>query len=144
LIVLLVDVGLTLRGQPAAYWAGDYARTTEGAPFYRMLYAWRPAAAVCGYLLWAGLLGGLLILLPEVLAVVLTIAVVIGPTVGAYSWLQVMLFRAGPTGWYQAANGLFLWSALTAGVGVRWAIRSVAPRGASGLEWRGPSGCGGS
>ncbi|HKA86706.1 MAG TPA: hypothetical protein VKE22_03535, partial [Haliangiales bacterium] len=62
LFALLLDDGLTLHGQPAEYWAGDYAQTTEGAPFYRKLYAWHPAAAVCGHLVWAGLLGGLLVL----------------------------------------------------------------------------------
>src|SRR5262245_11645134 len=87
LFALLLDNGLTLHGQPAEYWAGDHSQTTEGAPFYRKLYVWHPAAAVCGYLVWAGLLGGLLILLPEVLAVVLSIAVVFGHTAGAYTWI---------------------------------------------------------
>src|SRR5206468_8139553 len=104
---------------------------------YRQLYAWHPVAAVCGHLIWAGLLVGLLLLLPEVLAVVLAIAVVFGHTAGAYTWIQGMLLRAhGPaaTGWYQAANGMFLLSALAVGVGIHWTVRSSALWGRSGSE----------
>jgi hypothetical protein len=141
LFALLLDDGLTLTGQPAEYWAGDYSRTTEGAPFYRKLYAWHPVAAVCGHLTWAGLLGGLLILLPEVLAVVLAVAVVFGHTAGAYTWILGMHLRANPmepTGWYQVANGMFLLSALTVGVGIHWTIRSAALRSGSVSERRLP------
>jgi hypothetical protein len=141
LFALCLDTGLTLHGQPAEYWAGDYSQTTEGAPFYRRLYAWHPAAAGCGHLIWAGVLGGLLILLPEVLAVVLAIAVVFGHTAGAYTWIQGMLLHAhGPaaTGWYQAANGMFLLAAVAVGVGIHWTVRSTALRTRSVSEQRLP------
>lgn len=134
LLAVLLDDGLTLHGQPPEYWAGDYAQTTEGAPFYRRLYAWHPAAAVCGHLAWASLLGGLLILLPEVLAVVLAIAVVFGHTAGAYTWIEGMLLRSHgieAKGWYQVANSMFLLSALTVGIGAHWTVRATALRGAS-------------
>jgi hypothetical protein len=129
LFALLLDDGLTLHGQPTEYWAGDYSQTTEAAPFNHRLYVWHPVAAVGGHLLWAGVLGGLLLLLPEVLAVVLAIAAVFGHTAGAYTWVQAMLFRTysvEATGWYQAANGMFLLSALIVGVGIRWTVRSTA------------------
>jgi hypothetical protein len=129
LLAWALDIGLTLNGQPLEYWAGGYSATTEGAPFWRMLYAWHPAAAIVGHVLWACLLAGLLILLPEVLAVILTIAVVFGHTAGAYTWIEGMLYRSygqAGTGWYQAANALFLAAAIVAGVGVRWTVRSAA------------------
>jgi hypothetical protein len=142
LLAWMLDVGLTLHGQPPEYWAGDYARTTEGAPFYRRLYTWHPAVAVGGHALWVALLVGLVVLLPEVLAVVLTIAVVFGHTAGAYTWVVSLLYAAsGPaaTGWYQAANGMFLASAAVVGVGVRWAVRSGALHGGQEVRrqsWR--------
>lgn len=52
-----------------------------------------------------------------------------------------MLLRAhGPaaTGWYQAANGMFLLSALTVGIGVHWTVRSNALRGELVAERRLP------
>src|SRR4051794_24914098 len=86
LLAFLLDSGLTLHGQPAEYWAGQYTFTTEGAPLMRRLYMAHPLAAVGGYLAWAGILCGLLVLLPEVLAVILSIAVVFGHVAGAYTW----------------------------------------------------------
>jgi hypothetical protein len=137
LYAFLLDAGLTLHGQPEKYWAGDYTWTTEGAPFWRLLYTWHPVAAVCGYVLWTGLLGGLLILLPEVLAVVLAITIAFGHTAGAYTWVQSMLLQAHgieAKGWYQVANGMFLLSALAVGIGVRWVVRSAALHSESGPE----------
>ncbi len=132
LLAFLLDLSFTLHGQPAEYWAGHYTQTTEGAPFYRMLYQWHPVGAIFGHLVWAGLIGGLLILLPEVLAIVLSIAVVFGHTAGAYTWINAMLLRANgveASGWYQLANGMFLLSALVVGVGIHWEARSAALSG---------------
>jgi len=132
LLAFLLDLSYTLHGQPPEYWAGNYGQTTEGAPFYRMLYQWSPVGAVFGHLIWAGLIGGLLILLPEVFAIVLAIAVVFGHTAGAYTWINAMLMRANgveASGWYQVANGMFLLSALVVGVGVHWEVRSSALSG---------------
>jgi hypothetical protein len=134
LLTWMLDVSLTLHGQPPEYWAGDYSRTTEGASFYRRLYTLHPAAAVGGHLVWIALLAGLLLLLPEVLAVVLAIAAVFGHTFGASTWVTAaLLYRASfgqPTmvSWYQAANGLFLLSAVVIGVGIHWAVRASALR----------------
>jgi hypothetical protein len=142
LLTWMLDVGLTLHGQPPEYWAGDYARTTEGAAFYRRLYALHPAAAVGGHLVWVGLVASLLVLMPEILAVVLAIAAVFGHTFGASTWITAtLLYRSSfgqPTvvSWYQASNGLFLLSAVMIGVGVHWTVRSTAlhrPSGSSGM-----------
>ncbi len=133
LCAVLLDDALTLHGQPVEYWAGEYARTSEAAPFYRLLYAWHPAAVAGGYLLWIGLLGGLLVLLPEVLAVVLAIAVVLGHTWGASTWVVGMILRKydplavlAAGGEYKATNALFVFAALIVGVGVHWTVRSGA------------------
>jgi hypothetical protein len=132
LLPWMLDVALTLYGQPAAYWAGDYARTTEWAAFYRRLYAVHPAAGVGGHLLWVGLVGGLLVLLPEAPAVVFALAVAFGHTWGASTWVTAALVERAawgspaPVSWYQASNGLFIAAAVMAGVGVRWVVRSSA------------------
>jgi hypothetical protein len=146
LLPWMLDVGLTLHGQPPEYWAGDYARTTEGAAFYRRLYAVHPAAGVGGNVLFLGLVGGLLVLLPERLAVVLALAAAFGSTWGASTWVTRHLATRAAWGsppavsWYQAVNALFLTTAVLAGVGVRWVVRSSAlgPGGPGRLagRWR--------
>jgi hypothetical protein len=124
LLALLLDTGLTLHGQPAEYWAGDYARTTEGAPFFRKLYVLHPLAGIAGVGAWAGIALSLLVLLPEVPAVVFAIAIVFGHTAGAYTWVGSL-----SAAWYQIANGMFLASAAVLGVGLHWAVRSSALAG---------------
>jgi hypothetical protein len=120
LVAFLLDSGLTLHGQPSKYWAGDYTYTTEGAPLMRRLYLIHPLAAVAGYLLWVSLMFGLLVLLPEVLAVILSIAIVFGHVAGAYTWLIPVI----TVGWYQTVNGMFLATAVVLGVGLHWSLRA--------------------
>ena len=122
LLALLLDTTLTLRGQPADYWAGDYAVTTEGGPFFRPAYALHPRAAVLGHGLWAGLFLTLLVLLPEVPAVVLTIVVTFTHVAGARSWLTPD-WGADP---HHLANALFVGAALALGAGLHWVLRHPA------------------
>lgn len=132
LLAWAMDVALTLHGQPQEYWAGDYARSTEGAPFYFRLYTLHPIAGVGGHLLWIGLVVSLVVQLPEVYAVVLALAVAFGHTWGASTWVtRTLVTRAAwgsptPIDWYQATNGLFLAAAVATGVGVWWVVRSSA------------------
>jgi hypothetical protein len=121
LLAFLLDSGLTLHGQPAQYWAGNYNYTNEGWPLMRRLFMMHPLAVVGGYAVWVGMMFGLLILLPEVIAVILSIAIVFGHTAGAYTWLIPMGLT---TGWYQTANGMFLVSAILLGIGIRWTVRA--------------------
>jgi len=132
LLTWMLDVGLTLYGQPPEYWDGDYTRTTEGAAFYHRLYALHPAVGVGGNLLWMGVVAGLLVLLPETFAVVVALAAVFGNTFGASTWVTAALLTRASWGaqtfvnWYQASCGLFLAAALMAGVGIRWLVHSSA------------------
>jgi hypothetical protein len=120
LLAFLLDTGLRLRAQPEAYWAGNYPYILqEGSPFLRALYTWHPLAAVAGYALWAVIIAGLLVLLPECLAVILAIAVGFGHIGGAYSWLIPSL----GTWWYQIANGMFVVCGLALGLGLHWYLR---------------------
>jgi hypothetical protein len=130
LMALALDVTLTMRGQPAEYWAGDYAQTNEGAPFHRKLYAIHPAAAVAGHTVWAGILIGLILLLPEVLAVILAIAVVFGHAAGAYTWLE----GGVATGWFQTADGLIPAAAVVLGTGLYWSLSGPVQQEATGAS----------
>jgi len=100
-----------------------YSQTTivDGLLF-RALARLHPQADILGYVAWAGAIVGLLLLTPELLAVILTIAVVFGHVVGAYLQLTVFLGSL----WYQAANGLFLVAAVALGTGLTWSARAAS------------------
>jgi hypothetical protein len=148
LLLWALDLALTLHGQPPEYWAGDYGQTTEGGAFYRRLYILHPLAGVGGHLLWCVIVVGLLVLLPEVLAVVLTLAAAFGHTWGAATWVSRALVTRAAWGspsvvnWYQATNGLFLAAAVVTGVGIFWTIRTPmryqpGKSSRAGTWWRG-------
>ena len=127
LMAFLLDTSLRLRAQPEVYWAGNYHYILqEGSPFLRTLYTWHPLAAIAGYGFWAALVAGLLVLLPECLAVILSIAIVFGHVGGAYSWLAGAL----GTWWYQAANAMFLVPGIALGIGLHWCLTSTTRGGA--------------
>ena len=128
----MLDVSLTVSGQPAEYWAGDYSRTTEGGTLYRRMYQLHPAAGVGGQFLCFVLVAALLVLLPEWMAVVLALSAAFGSAWGASTWVERYLRTQARWGtpaavnWYQATNALFLATAVIAGIGVWWTVRSSA------------------
>jgi hypothetical protein len=122
LLAFLLDTTLTLCGQPREYWAGQYTWTTEDTLFFHTLYVIHPVAALGGYVAWAVVMATLLLLLPELLAVILAIALVFGHTGGAYTWLIPVL---GPE-WYRVAIIMFLVAAVALGTGLYWGVRASA------------------
>jgi hypothetical protein len=117
LAAFLLDTTQRVCAQPAAYWAGNYQYILqEGTPFVRTLYTWHPLAAVGGYVLWAGIITALLLLVPRLLAVMLAIAVVFGHIAGAYSWSAQLMDR------YLGA--VFLLTGVGLGVGLHWYLKS--------------------
>jgi hypothetical protein len=119
LLAFSFDIGLTMHGQPTEYWAGDYSQTTEGAPFFRKLYQIHPLAAAAGDVLWAAIILTWILLSPEVLAVILTIAIVFGHTAGGCTWLGFAL----ECRWFQSLHGVLFVSACVLGVGVHWSLQ---------------------
>jgi hypothetical protein len=119
-LLSFLDVTLTLLGQPWQYWAGDYSRVNEAMPTFRDLLQRGPWAAVAGHLVWVVIFLSLLLLLPEVLAVIFCIVVVFGHTYGAASWLRYSQFE------YQLSIALFLASAVVLGIGLHWTLRAPA------------------
>jgi hypothetical protein len=126
LLALLLDAGVTILGQSQEYWSGDYSAVNEGNPFFRNLFAIHPGAAVTGYVVWAAVLIALVLLLPEVLAVVLSIAVVFGHVGGAYTWMQYFEWvEPFGQGWFQTADGLLPAAAVVLGIGLCWGLTAT-------------------
>jgi hypothetical protein len=133
-LAFLIDTTLAFWDQPSEYWHGQYSQTVEDTLFFRTLYEIHPLAAVAGYAAWAAVIAGLLLLLPEVLAVILAIAVVFGHVLGAYTQIIPILGR----GWYQVANAMFLAAAAALGIGLYWSLRTAPADGGVGGEQRLP------
>jgi hypothetical protein len=91
----VLDVGLTLRGQPAAYRAGHFDAAVELNPPACWALRQHPALFAAGGLLWLTAVSALVLLLPRALARATALAVVFGHTAGAASWLA----REGWAGW---------------------------------------------
>ena len=120
LALCAVDGSITLAGQSTAYWSGNYAAVNEGSPTFNHLLQIHPGAFAVGLLIWAVVFVGLILLLPDTLALIVCIAVTFGHTVGAATWV-LYRFRYG----YQACNGLFLLSAALLGIGIRFGWRAA-------------------
>ena len=136
LLLCAADNTVTLLGQSAAYWAGDYLQVSEMSPTFNHLLTIHPVAFIAGVLVWMAVLVGMILLLPDTLALILSIAATFGHTVGLATWL-LWRFQYG----YQAINGLFLAAAVILGVGMRWGWQAVSASQyrlsgwRSGLRW---------
>jgi len=115
LLFCALDATLTLTGQSAEYWQGQAAHVKEVSPIWHYLLAVHPAAFVAGMAGWAAIFVVVLLLLPDTLALIVSIVVVLGHAGGVADWL-LHQFRFG----YQVCNGLFLLAAVAIGLGVRW------------------------
>lgn len=122
LLAFSFDFVLTMYNQPAEYWAGDYSRTVEGNPFFRMLFEIHPLAATAGFALWATIILAWIVLMPEVLAVILAVAIVFGHTAGGYAGMG---FGIEPR-WFQTIHGVLFVSATVLGLGVHWLFRRAS------------------
>jgi len=115
LVFCTFDAGITLFGQSAAYWAGAYGCVREGSPTPNHLLQIHPTAFATGILVWEMLFVVAILLLPDVLALILSIAVTFGHTAGAATWLWFR-FQYG----YQWTMWLFLASSIILGSGIHW------------------------
>lgn len=133
ILACALDDSLTLVGQSSAYWEGNYATANEASPTFNQLLRIHPAAFAGGGIVWAAMFTGVLLLVPDALAIVLCIAITFGHTAGAATWL-LWHFRFG----YQMCNGLFLAMAVVLGLGIRYGWRA-APAGEYQLRgWNRP------
>lgn len=124
LLFSVLDNVLTLAGQSALYWGGDYTQVNEASPTFHHLLALHPLAFVGGGLVWIVIFVSIILLLPDTLALIVSIALTFGHAAGAATWM-LWEFRYG----YQAVNGLFLLAAVALSLGIRmgWQARPAEP-----------------
>ena len=122
LLFAAIDGTLTLAGQSAEYREGTYSPVNEASPTFHHLLGIHPLAYVAGLLVWMGIYVGVILLLPGTLALIVSIAVTLGHSAGAATWL-LWRFQYG----YQACNGLFLLTAVALGLGIRWGWQAGPP-----------------
>lgn len=115
LVFCALDATCTLIGQSAKYWQGQLAYVNEGSPTLHYLLTVHPAAFAAGIAGWAAIFVMVLLLLPDTLALMVSVAIVLGHAAGTATWLYYH-FKFG----YQMCNGLFLLAAVAIGIGVRW------------------------
>jgi hypothetical protein len=82
-----LDVTLTLAGQPAAYWRGDYGAVQEANPLARWLLECSPSAFAGAALGWAVAFTLLLSCWRSRLAVLAALALTLFHAIGAATWL---------------------------------------------------------
>ena len=78
-----------MRFQPDPYWSGDYSQPLEANPPMRWLLSQHPGAFAAATLAWVVLFSAAIMLLPLRLARVISVALILGHTWGASSWLLV-------------------------------------------------------
>src|SRR4051794_29710985 len=78
LLVCLADQVMTLSGQPAAYWAGDYSKPQEGSPQGYWLLAQHPLAYVAGAAGYMFAFTVVIMFLPRLMAQMLAVGLVMG------------------------------------------------------------------
>ncbi|MEO0532064.1 MAG: hypothetical protein AAF266_16040 [Planctomycetota bacterium] len=126
-LVCLFDIGLTMAGQSEAYWAGDYSAVEELSPSAAHYLSIHPLYAAGMAAVWIGLFTVVIALLPEFLALTVSIAIVIGHLTAATTWL---LYRFGS---YQGANAVCLLTALVIVLSFK---RGQSVDGSSAIDWR--------
>jgi hypothetical protein len=114
-----LDATMTLLGQSPSYWAGDYRIVNEMSPTFRHLLQINPLAFLGGIWVWMAVFVGIIVLLPETLALIIALAVTFGHAAGAATWF---MYRGGSS--YQLANGLCLVSAVVLAMRIRLGYRA--------------------
>ena len=126
-LLCILDFGLTLYGQSQSYWSGNFGNVNEISPSFARYLAIHPLAFVGAGFLWIIIFSAIVILLPEILALTVSIAIVIGHMGGAATWFAYRFHN------YQACNGLFL---VTAFIVVLSFKQGQNDDGTSAFDWR--------
>lgn len=82
----LIDSVSTLLAQPATYWS-DPATGHENNPKFAWLLHAGPGWFIVGELVWCAVVVGVVTMLPGVLSLLVAVAVSIGHTYGALTWI---------------------------------------------------------
>lgn len=103
----MLDQLITLFGQSSDYWRGNYSVANEMNPWFNWLLRQHPLAFEAGIAAWVIVFCSVILVLPRRVAMTISIAIVLGHTWGAATWLGMMQ----PYG-YWFALALFLASAV--------------------------------
>ncbi len=106
-VLSIIDFGLTLAGQPVPYWQGYHNRINEIFPLFAWALRNGPLIFLYTVLLWIFVFSVLILVLPNVFSQILSLALVIGHTFGATTWLAFR-FRLN----YHLCILFFIWSAV--------------------------------
>ena len=85
--ICALDQSLTLWFQHPEYWRGNYAFANESNPLFSWLLSRHPLAFEAGILAWVSFFCMVLIHAPKRFAMAASIALIIGHTWGAATWL---------------------------------------------------------
>lgn len=127
-LLCVLDFGLTLYGQSGDYWSGNYANFNEMSPSFAYYLSVHPLVFAAFGLLWIAIFSAAILLLPELLALTVAVAIMIGHLAGAATWLAYHFHN------YQACNALIL---VTAFVLVFSFKQGQRENGGSALNWQG-------
>lgn len=117
-LLCVADAALTLRGQPSAYWQGDFSQVLEFNPLGHVLLTYHPwafAVGVAVYLVFFQLLMQLLI---RRWVILLSFALTLGHVIGGAGWLA----REGIVGWILAVCFIVAAERL---VGISWRMSGL-------------------
>jgi hypothetical protein len=120
LALTVLDGALTLWGQSPEYWSGVYQATNEASPTMHQLLQHHPLAFVAGLALWSAAFISIILLLPDALALFVSIAITFGHAAGSATWLY-WRFDYG----YQLCNALFATSAVLLALGIRYGWKAA-------------------
>lgn len=101
IVFCLFDAAVTLYGQSAAYWMGDYQIVEEMSPTPRYWLQIHPLVFVAGTGGWILTFSAIILLLPETLALSLAMMVCLGHLVCGNCWVM-----------WRMPNGYFLGNAI--------------------------------
>lgn len=90
-VLAVIDFSLTLRGQSPAYWQGNHNMVNEILPLFAWGLRHGPIVFLLVCLLWVLVLSALIVVVPDIVSQVLSLALVIGHTWGAMTWLAYRL-----------------------------------------------------
>ncbi len=131
IILALADGTLTVLGQSEIYWS-NFLAVNEASPGFGALLKMDPWLLAVGAGVWLVSFSMMIIAAPPTAALILSIAITLGHTVGSGSWLfEHFKFGSG----YQIANAYYLLSACIIGFGVRYAFPSGVMKSDNALNF---------
>ena len=116
-----LDGWVTLHGQSKEYWDGNHSQVNENTPIFHIFLSHGPLAFTTGLAVWVLAFVGMILLLPQTLALAMCLAITLGHTTGASSWIVYLQYGS------QFSSALCVVTALGLAVGIRWGWRAEPP-----------------